>query len=70
MGIPVYLAVKKEEAINYPKKYLAQFGYGLRRDGLLRLPEKPVNGPIIIDDAVMGTWPENTLKNLADYCKN
>lgn len=66
----MYLAVKKEEAINYPKKYLAQFGYGLRRDGQLRIPEEPVNGPIIIDDAIAGTWSEDALKELAGYCKN
>ena len=69
MGIPVYLAVQNEAAINYPKKYLAQTGYGLRRDGHLRIPVHTMNCPVIIDDAVMG-WQEKVLKSLAVYCRN
>ena len=70
MSIPVYYAVREEETTKEPAGHLAQIGFGMSSDGVLRLPERVMNGPIIIDDAVISGWSGETISALSAYCSN
>ncbi len=73
MSIPLYFAVNWKESVNNSQTRLAQSGFGLKKDGSARLPERWIpNALRMIDDAVL---PESAvsaaaIERLASVCKN
>ena len=70
MSVPVYLAVKNEVFIHYPRHLIIQTGYGIQKSGELRIPKSPINGPVMVDDAVLESRTPNVLSELSKYCWN
>lgn len=49
MSISVYLAVNREEFVNYPRNLLVQIGFGFHADGSVRIPRQS-NSIALVDD--------------------
>lgn len=71
MAIPLYFAANWKQFVYKPNTAWAQVGYGLRRDGTLRLPERQIPDALcVIDDSEVPSAPVTSaqLEALLGFC--